>query len=164
MWSNIKQVCSILEINDSQLLSKTKITPPKKQPTNEQTKHSKTDLEQAPSSLNLPLTPQPSSSSSASSSSSLSENQNINTELVETQSKSVSVKRRSTTASNNLNDEQFNLNDLNTPCKVFKLDKSLASVQVSDWSVDQVVFYIYQLNDSNFSSYVEMFRHHVNYF
>ena len=62
----------------------------------------------------------------------------------------MSVKRRSTTASNNLNDDQINLNDLNTPCKVFKLDKSLASVQVSDWSVDQVVFYIYQLNDSNF--------------
>jgi len=178
LWSNLKTICKILEIDDTQLFSKTKISNnslTKKQidrrASNAATKTTDLNEQQPQTASSLPLTPQPTSSSSASSSSSSSSSTSSETppQTVATNSieefKPICNKRRSTTASatngiSTNDEEQTNNNDASTQCKVMKLDKSLSSVQVSDWTVDQVVFYIYQLNDSNFSSYIDMFRHH----
>jgi len=200
LWSNIKSICNILEINDSLLFSKTKphqsaggggvlASAAAAASVNNSIKK-QTNIIDNNNSQSLPLTPQPSSSSSASSSSSsasstTSESNSSNQVTVpitttttttttttnnnnhineETNLKPVSTKRRSTAASGSNNDEHQNNNDISSPCKLLKLDKSLTSVQVADWSVDQVVYYIYQLNDSNFSSFVETFRFHVSFF
>lgn len=197
LWSNIKSICNVLDINDSLLFSKTKphqsagggVSASAAAATSVKNSIKKqTNIIDNNNSQSLPLTPQPSSSSSASSSSSsassttsesnssnqvtatittttatantTNKNNHINEE---TNLKPVSTKRRSTAASGSNNDEHQNNNDISSPCKLLKLDKSLTSVQVADWSVDQVVYYIYQLNDSNFSSFVETFRFHVSF-
>lgn len=164
LWTNVKSVCQLLEIDDSLVFSRTKInthaSARKKHSDSNKTEPASASSALAAAANVLPLTPQPSSSSSASSSASTSSSLDQPTTTID-EPKTINSKRRSTVNSNP-NDDASTPASNDSPSKLLKLDKSLVSVQVSDWSVEQVVYYIYQLNDSNFSSYIEMFRHHVS--
>lgn len=179
MWSNLKSFCKVLDIKDESLFSRQKFTPvsgsndttEKNQENNENSK-TKTISKSASKQRAEPKAPvvatqqQQQPPQTPQSSSVVSSNaENVNQVPIETSSelnvKSIGQKRSSASvnvSNREMSDSQTHESSYNAQsAKMTKLDTSIP-ITTSEWSVEQVIAFISQLNDNYFASYVDIFR------
>lgn len=168
MWTSLKSFCKLLSIDDTQLLLNTSKSVLNNSTNKLQSKNEKSSLPNttqlnnaaaaAANGMNLPLTPQTTSSSSTCSSSSTSSCENIknnNTSNLNEAKFMNGHKRPSSSSSSTAHNQEED----HSSAKLLKQD-STSFLPITDWNIEQVVFYISQLSDNYFSSYTERFRHH----